>query len=274
MRTSKDQRCNTRAPVPAAFFAVVAALLIQSPAQADSVYDITINTASLSGTGAALTFDFIAGGGTQSNSVTISNFETDGVLGSASTSGSATGALPGAVSLSNSSFFNELQQGMTLGSSISFQVDAATNAPTGGSLNDTFSLFLLDPTASNSLTNTNDPTGADSLLTLQIDGTSGGNLAVYGGGTSPLITVSAVPPSTAAPEIDAASAMSALTLLLGGVAVLRGRRIETKCMVKPADRLGALRAAPPGYAPSSPPAPRLADSCTWQSGRAAGRSWH
>jgi hypothetical protein len=33
-----------------------------------------------------------------------------------------------------------------------------------------------------------------------------------------------VSPATAAPEIDPASALSALTLLLGSLAVLRGRR--------------------------------------------------
>ena len=34
------------------------------------------------------------------------------------------------------------------------------------------------------------------------------------------------PPATAAPEIDPASALGGLTLLLGGLAVVRGRRIK------------------------------------------------
>jgi hypothetical protein len=37
----------------------------------------------------------------------------------------------------------------------------------------------------------------------------------------------AIPIKIAAPEIDPASAASGLTLLLGGVAVLRGRRLKT-----------------------------------------------
>ena len=193
--------------------------------------DVTINTASLLGTGATLTFDFLAGGGTQSNSATILDFSTNGTLVSGGVnSGSVSGSLPGTATLTNASFFNELQQGMTLGSTISFQVDLTTHAPTGGSLPDTFSLFLLDPTASYSLTNTKDPTGSDSLTTVQIDGTKGGNLGVYSGsGPSVPVTVTAVSGGggpTQAPEMDASSAISALTLLLCVLAVIRGRRIE------------------------------------------------
>jgi hypothetical protein len=211
-----------------AVIAAIAALCVYTPAQAQSDYDVTISTASLVGTGATLTFDFIAGGGTQSNSVSILDFSTNGTLVSGGVnSGSVAGTLPGTATLTNASFFNELQQGMTLGSTISFQVDLTRNAPTGGSLPDTFSMFLLDPTASYSLTNTSDPTGSDSLTTVQIDGTKGGNLSVYSGsGPSVPVTVTAVTATTHVPEIDAASALSALTLLLGALAVLRGRRIE------------------------------------------------
>jgi len=226
MRTPASRSRNSRAPVFSAVITIIVAFAVQSPARAQSDYDVTINTSSLAATGATLTFDFIAGGGTQSNGVSILDFATNGVLGASSSSGSVTGALPGTVTLSNASFFNELQQGMTLGSSITFQVDAATNAPTGGALPDTFSLFLLDPTATNSLTNTNDPTGSDSLVTLQIDGTSGGNLGVYSGSSASIpVTVEALTAPMRAPEIDASTAMSALTLLLGAMAVLRARRI-------------------------------------------------
>ncbi len=201
---------------------------VSAPAVADSDYDVTVDTSSLVGTGATLTFDFIAGGGTQSNSVSISNFSTDGtLLPGGVNSGSVSGSLSTTATLTNGSFFNELQQGILLGSTISFEADLTTNAPTGGSLPDTFSLFLLDPTASYSLTGTADPTGSDSLTTAQIDGTSGGDLAVYSGsGPDVPITVTAVSGSgtAAAPELDGSSALSELTLLLGSVAVLLGRR--------------------------------------------------
>jgi hypothetical protein len=225
MRTLKDQGCNSSISESAALLIGLSALSV-APARAQSDYDVTINTASLAGTGATLTFDFLAGGGKRSNSVSILDFATNGTLVSGGVnSGSVSGSLPGTAALTNASFFNELQQSMRLGSTISFQVDLTTNAPTGGSLPDTFSLFLLDPTASHSLTNTKDPTGSDSLTTVQIDGTKGGNLGVYSGSSASIpVTVTAVSPRKV-PEMDSAGAIGALSIFLGALAVLRGRRV-------------------------------------------------
>jgi hypothetical protein len=230
MLMKNDDR-STRAFRLGALTAAIAACLVigvQSNARADSIYDVSINTASLAGTGSTLTFDFISGGGAQSNSATISDFATDGTLVSGGVnSGFVSGALPGTVTLTNGAFFNEYQQGISLGSTISFQVDLTANAPSTGSLPDAFSLFLLDSTASTSLITTNDPTGSDSLLTAQVDGSSTGVVGIFSGSSPAVaVTVTAAGGSTAAPEIDASSALSALTLLLGGLALLRGRRIE------------------------------------------------
>jgi uncharacterized membrane protein len=228
MSTLEYRGCKTRASALSAIAATLCALCFHAPAQAQN-YDVTLDTSSLFGTGSTLTFDFISGGGTQSNSVSIVDFSTDGsLLSGGVNSGSVSGALPGTVILTNASFFNELQQGVTLGSTSSFQVVATTNAPTDGSLPDTLSVFLLDPTASNSLTSTNDPTGSNSLLTLQIDGSSSGSVAGYSSSPTIPVTVKAtVTQPMAAPEIDASSAVSALTLLVGGLCVLRGRRPST-----------------------------------------------
>jgi hypothetical protein len=223
----RKQRMSGSSAVVLAVMSTITVLLIQGPARADSDYEFTINTSSLLGSGSTLAFDFIGGGGTQSNSVSIFGFSTDGTLGSTSSTGSVTGSLASSASLTNASFFNELQQGITLGSTISFQLETTTNGPTGGSLPDTFSLFILDPTASVSLANTTDPTGADSLITLQIDGTPGSALSVYGSSPTFPVTVSAVG-ATVAPEIDASMAVSALTLLMGVAAVLRGRGVVAK----------------------------------------------
>lgn len=229
----KNDHRSTRAFCLGAFTAAIAACLaigVQSTARADSIYDVSINTTSLAGTGSVLTFDFISGGSTQSNSATISDFATNGTLASGGVnSGSVSGALPGTVTLTNGTFFNEYQQGITLGSTISFQVDLTANAPSAGSLPDAFSLFLLDSTASTSLITTTDPTGSDSLLTAQVDGSSTGILGIYSSSSPEAgVTVTAGGGSTAAPEIDASTALSALTVLLGGLAVLRGRRIEVR----------------------------------------------
>jgi hypothetical protein len=119
------------------------------------LYDVTLNTSALSGITGALTFDFI-----------------DGMLGATSSTGAVTGTVATGLGMTDASFFNEPQQVMTLGTSISFELDATTNLPAPGSLPDTFSLFLLDPSGTSSLVSTSDPTGADSLLTFQINDTA------------------------------------------------------------------------------------------------------
>jgi hypothetical protein len=147
-RTRNGRECNASVAVVAALL-VLSALAVHSTARAQTDYDVTINTSSLSGTSATLTFDFLAGGGTQSNSVTLVDLSTNGtLLSGGENSGSVIGSLPGAATLTNASFFNELQQGITLGSTISFQLDATRNAPSAGSLPDTFSFFILNRAAS------------------------------------------------------------------------------------------------------------------------------
>jgi hypothetical protein len=130
--------------------------------------------------------------------------------------------------MTDASFFNEQQQVLTLGTSVSFELDATTNLPAPGSLPDTFSLFLLDPTGTNSLVSTADPTGADSLLTFQINDTTNASGAVVGEmdvyGANPSLPVTAtIHVTAAAPEIDGNSAGSALTMLIAGAIVLRNR---------------------------------------------------
>src|SRR5271154_467342 len=97
------------------------ALLASTPAFGDSVYSVDVDTSSLLGTSAQLAFDLIYGGG-PSNTVTISDFSTDGTLGTVFPTGLVSGTLPGTVSLtdSSSSFFNEYLTGLTLGTTFSF----------------------------------------------------------------------------------------------------------------------------------------------------------
>lgn len=134
-----------------------------------------------------LAFDFTPGGGPLANTVTISNFVTDGTLGSAGpNSGNVTGTLPGAVTLSTaglgSSSLNEYLTGIALGTNFSFQLDATNNAPGASSFPDAFSLFILDPTFLQPVFTTSDPSGSSNALMLfNIDGTSQGALSVYTG---------------------------------------------------------------------------------------------
>lgn len=181
----------------------VAALLAPSSVLADSTYSVTVDTSSLSGTSADLAFDLVDGG-SASNTLTISGFATDGTLESVTPTGEVTGALPGTVTVedSPSSFFNEYLTGIALGSSFSFNFDVTENGPGSSGTPDVFSLFLLDPTTGLPLFTTSDPTGSDSLFTINLDGSA---LSVYSS------SVTANSGSVPAPEPNA------LLLMVGGV---------------------------------------------------------
>jgi hypothetical protein len=215
-RADAARRCTARTAI---FLLLV--VCAHSAAHANSSYDVTINTSALSGTDATLAFDFIAGG-SFSNIATISDFLTSGSAGTnGPNSGSVSGALPGTVTLSDASFFNEFLQSITLGSRISFELSATTHAPTGGALPDTFSFFILNPAASFSLLTTTDPTGADSLFSLQIDGSPNGIVASYSATPAVSVTLTPVGTSNSVPE------PSALGLMIFGLlgAVFRRRSV-------------------------------------------------
>jgi len=179
-------------------FCLFATLLaVVQVAAANAIYDVSIDTSSLEGTNSTLAFDFIDGG-SPSNSIVVSHFPTDSSFGASSSIGSVSGTLGSTATLTDGSFFNELQQPVTLGTSLSFRLLASANAPLYGSLPDTFSFFILNPTATESLVTTTDPTGANSLFAVQI-GATGNAVGVYGALAPSLlpVRVSPVPePST------------------------------------------------------------------------------
>jgi hypothetical protein len=175
-------------------------------------YDVNLNTSSLSGTSAQLAFDFIDGG-PPSNTTTISAFSTNGTLGSSSTTGGVSGTLPGNVTLTDSSFFNEYLQNITLATNLSFHLDATNTPPGLGSIPDSFSFFLLAQNTSLPLFTTSDPTGSDALFALDLNGTTQGTLAVFSVPNHE-VTFSVTSPVTAVPE------PSTWLLLGSGVLVL------------------------------------------------------
>ena len=131
------------------------------------------------------------------NNLTISNFSTDGTISPATNSGGVTGSLPGHVALTDAtSFFNELLINITLGSYLTFSFTPTNNftgpQPTG------FSGLFVDPTTNFQLFPTTDPTGADVLFLLTIDGvTPGGHLDVYAAANGEVSIAAGVPePST------------------------------------------------------------------------------
>jgi hypothetical protein len=193
---------------------------LPTAALADSTYSVVVDTSGLSGTSAQLAFDFIDGGPpSNDNTVTLSNFLTDGTLGAVSPSGGVAGTLPGTVTLTDPTFFNEYLADITVGTDFSFQLDASINGPGLGSSPDAFSITVLDPTTGLPLFNTTDPTGADTLLVLNIDGSANGALSLYAApGNQAQVTATLLSP---VPEPN--------TLLLmisgvGGVLLLLRRR--------------------------------------------------
>jgi len=193
-------------------------LLTPPSAVADSV-TISVNTSAVTGVSASLAFDLI-NGGSASNTVTISDFSTDGTLGAVSPTGEVTGTLPGTVTLMDSpaSFFNEYLTGMTLGASISFVLDATTNGPDPVSVPDALSVFLLDPITGLPLFPTSDPTYSDSLFNLNIDGTPTGTLSVYSAPGGEAVVTATPVTATSIPE------PATFFLLIVGLAFLSFKR--------------------------------------------------
>lgn len=147
---------------------------------------VTVDTSALSGTTGDLVFDFIDGG-TPANTLTLSDFTSDGTLGTSTPIGDVSGTLPGTVTLGDSEFFNEYLQGSTFGSSLSFTFDTTGSPADPTSFPDAFSFFLLDSTGM-PVPTTSDPTGANALFLYSVG--EADPLAVYsdtvriGGGTN------------------------------------------------------------------------------------------
>lgn len=139
---------------------------------------VTIDTRPLQGLSGYLAFDFIAGSPGGGNVASISSFASDALLGSASSSGSVSGALqPGPLQLDGSQFFNEFLQGVSrFGSQISYVLDFAPNGSSSGRP-DQFSFFLLDATQVPIATT--DPTGAGALFSIDLSG-PGSSAQIYG----------------------------------------------------------------------------------------------
>jgi hypothetical protein len=169
---------------------------------------VIIDTAGVSGTSGSLAFDLIDGGA-PANSVAITNFSSNGMLGSTLSTGAVTGTLATGVSLSDGTFFSEHLQVITLGTTISFDFEATSNAPEPGSLPDAFSFFLLDATGTLPLVTTNDPTGADALFVYNIG--IANPLEVYG---SPSVTVHVDSPAQV-PEPATLLLVSTAIVLMG-----------------------------------------------------------
>ena len=181
-----------------------------TPARADSVFTVTLNTAPLTalpGSSAGpfgLAFQLVDGSGASdaNNTATISNFQFGGGSAAACPSsctafGGVTGSALSSIVLTDTAFFSALAETFTPGSSLSFQVDLTTNVDAGATP-DLFAFSLLD--ANGASLPTLDPLGANTLVSVNIDSA---NPLVLSYGTDSSLPTSAggVALSIAAPVI-------------------------------------------------------------------------
>src|ERR1019366_4129237 len=115
-------------------------LLPTSVCYADIMYQVTVDTSSISGTAGSLDFNFNPGPlVTQAASLQILNFVSDGSLANCAANvqgfcptGDVSGTLPATLTFDNGTGFNDYFDGFTFGTTISFQLDfggPAINSP-------------------------------------------------------------------------------------------------------------------------------------------------
>lgn len=166
-------------------------------ARADS-FTVFVNTSSIATQNGFLDFQFNPGSTTSRPSTALVTGFTSvgGVLGSATTEGDVSGALPNPVTIQNSTQFNDLFQAFQFGTSFSFNVNLSVTNPgtTGDASVFTLSLFGSDeqtPLLSN------DEFGR--LLAIQLN--PNGSTSVQTFGNSPgVITVTPQAPVATVPE--------------------------------------------------------------------------
>jgi hypothetical protein len=129
----------------------LAVLSLAPFASADTLYNISLNTAPLAGNGPfALDFQFLDGSGLpidlNNNTVKLTAFAFGvggSALGGGTANNGASGSLTTGITLNDSAFFNEYFENFTPGSVLSFQLDT-TNAADPGGTPDLFTFAILD----------------------------------------------------------------------------------------------------------------------------------
>jgi hypothetical protein len=129
---------------------LIAILSTVSVASADILYQVTVDTSTISGAAGSLDLQFNPGSlVTQAGSLQILNFISDGTLagGPSLTGGVSGGPLPSTLTFDNSAGFNDYFEGFTFGSKLLFDLrlsGPAVNSPDGTSTSGStfaFSMF-------------------------------------------------------------------------------------------------------------------------------------
>jgi hypothetical protein len=142
-------------------------------------YDVTVDASSISGTAGALDFQFNPGPlESQAASLQVLNFTSDGTLaGSPVLTGDVAGALPATLTFDNGTAFNDNFEGLTYGSTLSFQVSLdgpALSSPDGTSTSSSTFAFSMFSDAAGTIPTltTNSAAGFAFTIDANLDGTT------------------------------------------------------------------------------------------------------
>lgn len=155
-------------------------LLFAVSASASPVtYDVTVNTSSIAGDQGSLDFNFNPGPlETQAASLQILGLSSDGTLaGGPALTGDVGGALPSTVTFDNGTVFNDYFEGLTYGSTLSFDLSLygpALSSPDGVSTSgSTFAFSMFSDAAGTIPALTNDTTdGFGFIVNVNPDGST------------------------------------------------------------------------------------------------------
>ena len=143
------------------------------------IYNVTVNTSSISGTAGSLDFNFNPGPlVTQSASLQILSFTSSGTLaGSPMLTGHVSGTLPATLTFDNGTGFNDYFGGFTFGSTLSFKVSLFGPALSGPDMTSTsgstFAFSMFSDAGGTMQTLTTDATnGFAFTVDVNLDGTT------------------------------------------------------------------------------------------------------
>jgi hypothetical protein len=190
-------------------------LAFATAAFANVIYNVTVDTSSITGTGGSLDFNFNPGPlVTQAASLQILGFSANGTLAGACPcgTGDVSGQLPATVTFDNGTGFNDYFDGFTFGTTVSFDLSLygpALSAPDGLSTSgSTFAFSMFSNAAGTVPVLTTDTTdGFAFIVNVNLDGTTTVN------NFSSQTTV--VPAAVSTPEPSSLSLIGVAIALLG-----------------------------------------------------------